>query len=468
MRKKIVIFLLPILLLLAVIVYGIWARFHLYSEIPFPGDNMDEYSNTWVGLSLIRLGVPVGNSGLPGYYAYDYRYINADRVFTTGENTAQVISYPWLDHPPLTSLLTGGYSYLKGARNFEDVALAIARRPMVFFACFSLILLAVFSYLLFGPMVSLIATAAYAFSPYVIISSRLIQGENGYLPLMLATLIFLCLYEKRKKFGWLIAAAVLAGMATLFKLSAVSIIITGVILLLRQSQERKTVRAALTFFLVASSITFLYFIYGLAQDPRLLLAITSFNAQRAYGIGASAIFKLITQSLITGRGLEDGWKLAGMISMFALVARARIDKALAYIVVPFFVHLAVYLLFGSLPYGWYTYPFWPFAFVALGYVVYLGIRYSRYLLVNLAILFIPLGVNIESVVSPSTFKEFAPLWRGGIFLIFLLGLILRFFPQNKWSKNFSRGLLLVIFLTTLYFSYLRFGGITISNWYSIH
>ena len=89
------------LVVVVVVFFGLLLRYHGLSRVPLPGESMDEYSYSWVGLSLIRLGVPVGRSGLLGYGGNDYRYVNVDGVFsTTAGGSPLEINKPWFDHPP--------------------------------------------------------------------------------------------------------------------------------------------------------------------------------------------------------------------------------------------------------------------------------------------------------------------------------------------------------------------------------
>lgn len=71
---------IKIILFGLVIVLSYKLRELKYDVIPTRGQSFDEYSNSWVGLSLIRLGVPVGSSGLAGYDEDIRRYVNVDRV----------------------------------------------------------------------------------------------------------------------------------------------------------------------------------------------------------------------------------------------------------------------------------------------------------------------------------------------------------------------------------------------------
>jgi len=73
---------LTILALVVTLVIAFLLRYQNFASVPLPGQSTDEYSNTWVGLSLIRLGMPVGISGLVGIKNYP-TYINPDRILSS-------------------------------------------------------------------------------------------------------------------------------------------------------------------------------------------------------------------------------------------------------------------------------------------------------------------------------------------------------------------------------------------------
>src|SRR3989338_10926940 len=92
-----------------VLVIGYQLRVKNSVNVPLPGQSTDEYSNAWVGLSLIRLGVPVGISGLVGIRDYP-TYINPDRILSsTVPGGALPISYPWFDHPQMMGIFSGTF-----------------------------------------------------------------------------------------------------------------------------------------------------------------------------------------------------------------------------------------------------------------------------------------------------------------------------------------------------------------------
>ena len=59
--------LFQIIALILVVLLSLRLRLDKYSQIPIPGQSVDEYSYSWVGLSLLTTGMPIGNSGISGY-----------------------------------------------------------------------------------------------------------------------------------------------------------------------------------------------------------------------------------------------------------------------------------------------------------------------------------------------------------------------------------------------------------------
>ena len=70
-----------LIVFLMVLVLAFIVRKKNFAEIPVPGQSVDEYSYSWVGLSLIETGMPVGISGIGGYKNSLPRYVNVDRFF---------------------------------------------------------------------------------------------------------------------------------------------------------------------------------------------------------------------------------------------------------------------------------------------------------------------------------------------------------------------------------------------------
>ncbi len=200
-----------ILIILTVFLLALFLRKRQYSEIPIPGQSTDEYSYSWAGLSLIKTGMPVAISGIPGYQNKTDRYINIDRYMQFIPSDPHTINYPWMDHPPLLGLITGGFAYLKGAEVFADTLATFIRKPIVLISSLSVVLVMIYCWINFSFITSVFAGLAYATTPLVVLSGRMIQAENAIIPCLLLVMIFLSLYLKKKKDYWLIFAGISWG-----------------------------------------------------------------------------------------------------------------------------------------------------------------------------------------------------------------------------------------------------------------
>lgn len=417
-------------------------------NVPLPGLSMDEYGNAWVGLSLIRLGVPVGISGLSGIATYP-TYINPDRVFSsTIPGGALPISYPWFDHPPLMGLVSGSFAYLRGDRVFEDVSTVTIRKPIIWLSTLNIALIFLLAYLWFGLPTAVIASLLYATSPLVIVGSRMVQAENGLVPMWLISLCLLAGAEKSKKVNLMRLAAVFAGLAVLFKLSGVAAIVSGA-LIVRQR------RGLIEFLAISISVALLFVFYGLAIDGKEFIAVLMSNAGRTYGIGLNAVYDLITSTKITStKYLTDGWPLVGWLGLGFLTLR----KKLSPLVICLGGYLAIYLLFGSASYGWYRIPFLPFLFIAAGYFLAGGITGANTLLALVALL-IPLGVNLSKLFDINQSAWLVAIFRFGVFGLLGLALI-----RHRWARLGVIFLLVVAIASNIVYA----GMIDVSYWYKIN
>lgn len=461
--------LLFIILALIVVVVSYLTRLHLYNRIPFPGETTDEYSNTWVGLSLLKIGFPVGISGLAnGYPDTTYSYINVDRILqSTANGTPASINSPWFDHPVTVGLITGGYSYLKGASVFEDTSISLIRKPFVYIGVISAFLVFTLSWLLFGPLAASISGLIYSISPFVTVTSRLAQAENILIPFFLATLIFHYLFQKTGhiRFFWL--AVIASGLSLLTKLSGISIIFAGLILILSGKGNLKhKVLNAFVYGLCSISFLLFYLVFGLAFDLSVFTQVLMGNTNRTYGIGPNAIQQLLTSSKVTNiRHFTDGWFLSGWLGFFALTF-LRV-KNVRFITVPLITYLAIYLFFGSNPFGWYAYPFIPFLFISLGVLLSRSIRHIRSIPFAVILLLIPIGVSINQMVDPAVFAGYVTHWRLGLVAVLFTSLLFQVSGLKQINKML--GLVLVIGLIgfALYISFRYFTSLTVDSWYHV-
>lgn len=454
-----------LLVALVILVVGYVLRKDNYDTVPLPGTSMDEYSYSWVGLSLIETGYPVGISGIDGYEKQVYKYINVDDIYqsTAGGNPLK-INYPWFDHPPMMGLMTGGYAWMKGARSFEDTKTYLIRKPMIWLGSLTLISLMVLLLINNGYVVSLVGGLIWAVVPSVILSSRMIQAENGVVPFWLLSLIFLSLYRKDRKLVYLIIAALLSGFATLFKLSGIVCLIASVLILISDSRKelkRELLVYAYYYLLVAS----LFLVYGLIIDPKQFISIFVSNSNRYYGIGSEAVFRLITQTKLTNlKYVTEPWLLVSWLAVFVGLSR----KKFSIYTICLSSYLAVYLFFGSYPYGWYSFPFWPFLISEFAILLSMSIRSKISPLWAFWSLLIVIGYYLTKFIDIAEFQNYSFWWKNSIFVISLLLLLYSVAKKRRrWTSYVVSLFLVLMFIFAIYLSVKFAGIIDVDYWYKL-
>ncbi len=452
--------------LVIIFVVALIVRKQHYAEIPIPGQSVDEYSNAWVGLSLVELGVPVGISGVPGYTNSVKKYINVDRFYQAVSTSGPLtINYAWMDHPPLLGLIIGGYAYTSGARVFEDATSLVIRRPIIIIGSVSAILLVIFCWINYGFLAGAISGFIYATSPLVVLSSRMIQAENAIIPSLLLCMIFLSLYIKTKKDYWLVLTSFAAGIATLFKLSGfVCHLFTFFSLLSMHKNSKNEFFKDFSFFLLLSlPFTFLYLIYGLAYDFTVFKNIALLNYNRFYGIGPDLFMQLIRDQRLTWhKYLTENWIV---VSWIMLIVWSFLKHKQIYDKLPIFAvmaYLIVYISFGSQSYGWYTFPFWPLLFIVTARFFSMAYENSTNYLPTFLISLLLFGSNLSRLVGLGDFQKYASIWRIGIPGILLSVIVLSILDIR--IKYLPKFLLLILWLFLLYTNIKYLNTMDISFW----
>lgn len=436
--------------------------------VPLPGQSTDEYSNAWVGMSLIQTGMPVGISGLSAYTNQDPRYINVDRMFSSGASTGNpmAINYPWFDHPPLMPLVVGGYAHLKGARVFEDASVGYIRKPAIILGTLLIPLVFWLAFQEFGLGVAVLASLIIAVSPLMVINSRMSQAEAGIALLFVLNLIWLNYYFKTKNRLYLWLAAVSGGGAVLFKLSGVVVALSGLVLLWMKT-KKLAARLQDSLVLLSPTLAGLVFFlaYGFSLDPHQFWAVFASNAGRKYGIGLNAVYELITQTRVTAlKYLTDGWFLVGWLGLASLFSKKNgMGIKLAVI-----SYLAIYLLFGSAPFGWYRIPFLPFLGIAAAYLIITSLKDPKLFPLGALALLTTIGVNLGklfTVDDPQTVFLFR--WGNVLLLLAILALYVQFATKPKWARKISIVIILALTAIALASSLWFTQSLTLDAWYKI-
>lgn len=458
-NKKLWLFLV---LVLATLILGSNLRGFSYATVPNPGENRDEYSFAWVGLSLIQEGYPIAWSGIPGYEKYDYQEINVDHLFEEGPDREPFpINKPWFDHPPLFGLVIGSYSYWKGVRDFSEAATFIIRRPMLWIGALTSILILVLGSLLYDKWVGLLAMLVYSVIPTIAISSRMVLAENGYVPLFLGSIILATYFFKNKKIGYWYFACFLAAIAVLFKLSAIGVGLSLALLgfYFGKKQRAKLIKLSVLAILVPIG---LFMLYGAYYDWGTFLNVFLANSNRFYGAGAEVFFSAFNQTVIT-KAFNDGWMQFGWIALFVLsFTEWKRKRPGIMITIAVFSYFLIFLLFGSETYAGYRLPFYPFIAISIAWLVKkLFIKPNLFLYTMLLLL--PLGTSVHKLVGVVGFQKFVPFLR--ISTLALVGLSLLSLNNNKKVLYLQRIFVFVLFAVLVWVSILTVRYYNIDTWY---
>lgn len=427
-NKKLIFSLFKLVLVLLICFLGYSLRIKNYSTIPRPGESLDEYANAWSGLGLIQLGIPLGWSYIisPNYQPSFY-FINVDNVYQTGLAFANpfYIHKPWLDHPPGMGLLTGGFGYLKGARALEDASAVFIRKPIVLVGTLSIFLLFVLVNLYFNYPTAILSALIYATSPLIVVSSRMSQSENVFLPLFLLSAIFIRLFQTKQKYFFLVLSAFFAGVGVWFKIPAAMISVSGFFLILVSTKKGwlEKIKLAFSFGWMSLILGVLPLLaYGLALDPKAFFEVISFHSQRNYGIGIPALYNLLTQSKITNLVfLTDGWVFVGWLSWLILLVVNKNKTQKSLISIPLFISIIFYIFLGSDAYGWYAFTFLPWLVLSIGGVFNESKNNISVLSLFGVLITIPSQILIGKLELIKTIPDLTKIWRWGFaFYLFLI------------------------------------------------
>lgn len=439
-----------------VVVIGVsfWLRKQDYAIIPIPGQSVDEYSYSWVGMSLIEAGMPVGISGLSGYRVAEKKYINVDRIYQQVlMGDPLTINYPWMDHPPLLGLITGGYAYIAGARVFEETTALLIRRPIIIIGTMSVMLVMILGWQNFGFGAGIMAGLIYGTTPLVVLSSRMIQAENAIIPCFLLVLITIGQYCRDGKDRWLILTGVVSGVATLFKLSGIVCYLVSVLILLNKYRRinKRLWQDIGLLVAVGAPISGLFVVYGITYDWETYQEILLSNYGRFYGVGPSLFLELIrNQRLTQHKFLPEVWIIIGWIALVAIKNKLLTLAIVAYLV--------VYVLFGSQPYGWYAFPFWPI--LALVVTRLLWEKRDSWVVWWLSLII--LGENLSRVIGGiDEFQRYSGWWRWGVVGTLIAVTMLWILKiKIKWRMGLALMWAVNIVLNILYLK-----GMTIDFWW---
>jgi uncharacterized membrane protein len=347
-----------------VIVLAAALRFHEFTQAPVLDDNQDALQFAWAGLTLITKHVP---------YAWEYfsAYHYELHLYSNGE--LYHIVHPWLNHPPLFALLVGGWAYILGARELDDVTVAMIRPVAIVLGLLSMYLAYVLGRRTLGSRATMVGLILLAVSPGAVLLGREVETEALLAPMLLLALILV--HRINTGEGGRVEAAVVVLLCLLMPLVKVSgVVIAGglAVVLIATDRWRLAVATA-----VAAAAGFgLFAAYGALFDLKLWLAVLAEWQTHRHGVLAG--FEYLSDSSGIGRAFHDGWWFLGLLGLGAIVIRGRQGPRPMLLATTVAVYAAGMAAIGDVlvqgRYGWYRIVLYPILYMVAGYMLWQSVK----------------------------------------------------------------------------------------------
>lgn len=411
-KKRIYLIFIVFILLL-----GFVLRKHDLYTWPRLGATFDEYAWAWQGISLIKTGVPTSWSYHPQY---------KQRKLIIYQETNFIMVTPYLEHPPVFGLVSGGFALLNGAKGMFDLGLKNIRPLALILGTSSIALVYLLTKEFIDRKTALFSAFLYSTIPTIVVGSRLVQNENFFIPIWLLSLFLISKFLKTKKTVFRNLAAILCGLLILSKIPWIAGALSITIILF----YFKKFKDIPIFLAIVSLITFLYFVYGFYFDKNVFLGLWQLQLNR-YDIGFTSIFALFQKPFLTDRFYLDGWIYFGWFSLLILMVKDF--KKNIFILVPVLSYFLIFL--AGIPdepgHGWYRYPFYPFLIISIA--IFLKDYFAKnwiltfFFLVFVGTSLFQLTWNLAFGFSYLVFRLLIILWS--------LVLVPQFLPQSLFKKG---------------------------------
>ncbi|MBI2012160.1 glycosyltransferase family 39 protein [Candidatus Daviesbacteria bacterium] len=343
---------MKLVLFILVFLFTFILRTHNFDKVPGEG-HLEEHLFGWAGIYLIEEGVPVSWSALD--YPKKNQVYLGPKSLNGGPPIQSVTLYkPWLDEPPLYSLISGGAAHLYGADKNYLLPASYIRAPAIIFAALTSILIFLIAKILSGYWMGILSLLIYGVTPIFVFSSRLSVPENLIALLFTLAVYLIIKFNETKNIAYLLIVPLLAGLGGLAKPTGYFITFFAMYFAFAQKKPK------LFFYLFLATIPFviIFILYGFYFDKDIFLKIVSIQGSRPAGFsGLAFLLQTPAYDIFT---FFDGWFVFCLLfSIYFLINPPEGLKK----VVPFaFLYWVVIVLLSGgeqdlLP--WYRYPIYP-------------------------------------------------------------------------------------------------------------
>lgn len=355
--KKLFLILLPIILFIAFCLRMVnFDDFH----------NIQQDEEVWIvsGYTLLTKGVPQSWTVFWDTYG-DYHEELLGGI-------PYVVVEPYLDHPPLFSILIGGWTYLTTGIDYIFSNWAVIRLPMLLISIVTIIVTAYLVTELFGERQGVFTLVAFSFLPSHIITSKVIAAESLLALMLMLSLLLLALIKSnttpKRQSIYLTVLFILSLLSVLTKLSGILIPLTVIILFL---SEKKMSQAFLMFLALMLGVL-IYFLYGSYYDINLFLSILA-----AHGLRPQTFwyfFTIFEQPDLGYYQVHDPLMIVGIIGSLMMAFLPRSVTYLhpnrnLFLIVPWILLSFIFMNLAPIElYAWYKYLLFPLAAIGIGWI----------------------------------------------------------------------------------------------------
>lgn len=425
-------------------------RAHNYERVPTP-NHLDEMLYAWSGLSLIEMGVPISWSTLD----YPERAMVYKGVISYGGNPPQAsvtLYKPWLDEPPLFSLLVGTFAHINHVKWMEFVPSSYIREPMVLIAALVSIMIFLIAKFVSGYWMGILSMLIYGTIPVMVFASRTAMPEN-LVALMLTITVYLILkFYNQPRFLYLIPLPILAGIAGLSKPTGYFILPLAIFVVLIKLLSIKETKTAIKYslYMLAGIIPFIsiFIWYGMHFDSEIFNRIISIQGFRPVGFGSLAWF-FISPSYDTVI-LKDSWYVFTLLSAAYFIFNPG-TGAKRLIVLSFVYAVIIVMLSGGEGdlLAWYRFPSYPFLAILTAWGIEWLVKRADFFATFLGA---GLLLGNRSLLVNAFRPNIEPLGYRLIFSGLMAPSVIRMIYEGPWLKKLCQIALIGIIVLGIYFN----------------
>jgi len=328
-----------------ILLLGLIIRLHNYSVYPQRGASSDEYTYSFLGISLLTKHIPISWSAYTAYK--NLQHLTIDNLYFP-------IVYPYFDHPPFAGIVVGGWSILFGEDTFLEVKLKTIRLVPIFLSTVSQALVFLLGWKIFNFKIGVWAVLIYSTTTIFAVNSRVVFAENVLTPLMLLSIYLFHILNKKLTVVKTTIISILCGFSFWTKELGIATFLTMLYFFISYKIKPKFL---LLLVFISTLLILSYGLYGMYFDWEVFRKIISLQAGR--DIGPRTLLYLISTPIIVNKVYFDGWYLFGIISFFLSFLDYNKNKILIIPSLIYFI-LLLFSLTEEGEMGWYMIPMFPF------------------------------------------------------------------------------------------------------------